>query len=310
MSWNSWGPYVPVATKKANARKYAEKQAKKQGRSAEPVTVQGLKIAKTFWGKAWCEHLESYSDYANRLPRGRTYARNGSVVDLQISGGNIQAIVGGSGVYRVTIKIEKLKPSRWKKVIQDCSTSIDSLLDLLAGRLSDGVMQRLTCPKEGLLPAPREISLKCSCPDSARLCKHLAAVLYGVGAHFDRDPKLLFLLRGVDHQELVSQSSAAHNLDVALGQPQSDFTNEDLGSIFGIELDVSAPVTKPKRAAKKASPKKKVAKKKVAKKKVAKKKVAKKKVAKKSAKKKVAKKTPQKVVKKKVATKAKKESDS
>ena len=142
-----------------------------------PLKSADGKLQRHSGGKAWCTHLESYSDYSNRLPRGRTYARNGSVVDLQVSPGQIEAIVAGSDTYEINIQISKLKSKRWHQIRDDCSASIDSLLDLLAGRFSDGVMQRLTDRKKGLFPAPREISLDCDCPDGARLCKHLAAVL-------------------------------------------------------------------------------------------------------------------------------------
>jgi len=246
MRWGSgygggYGEYVPVAKRKAQAKSFAEKRAMKQGRKPEPVEIQGTKIAKTFWGKAWCDHLESFSDYANRLPRGRTYARNGSVADLVISAGRIEAIVGGSDVYEINIRITKLKAGLWKNIRYDCSASIDSLLDLLAGRFSDGVMERLTDQTQGLFPSPKEIVMDCSCPDGARLCKHLAAVLYGVGAHLDKNPQLLFVLRDVDHAALVNDAVSGENLNAALGQTSSDLDGEDLGAMFGIEL--AAPPT-------------------------------------------------------------------
>ena len=157
MSWgdSQWAPYVPVAQKKNNAVKHAAQLAKKQGRQPAPVKLEGRKIATTFWGQAWCQNLEAYSDYANRLPRGATYVRNGSVVDLLIKPRSIKAIVAGSETYTITIDIDGLAKPTWKKIKQDCSESIDSLLDLLSGRFSDGVMRRLTQPKEGLFPSPR-----------------------------------------------------------------------------------------------------------------------------------------------------------
>src|SRR2546427_12573557 len=96
MYYDDWKPYVPVAARRARAAREVAKLAKK-GRRTSPVVIDGRAIAKTFWGKAWCDNLERYSDYANRLPRGRTYVRNGSVVDLQIAAGAGTAIVGGSG---------------------------------------------------------------------------------------------------------------------------------------------------------------------------------------------------------------------
>jgi uncharacterized Zn finger protein len=252
VSWRYGGyrDYVPVRSRIAQARTYAKKRAAKQGRELQPVSIEGTKIAKTFWGKAWCEHLESYSDFSNRLPRGRTYARNGSVVDLKISAGQLEAIVGGSEPYEITIRIDRLKPAHWKKICSNCAMSIDSLLDLLGGRLSDGVMERLTDRRNGLFPSPNEISLNCDCPDGASLCKHLAAVLYGVGARLDQHPELLFLLRDVDHHELISKVVSNDNLNTAFGEPSSELAGEDLGALFGIELDSGGPVATKSRPTK------------------------------------------------------------
>ena len=249
MSWGYYGfrEYVPVAQKKAQGVRHAAQVAKKQGRQPAPVQLAGRKIATTFWGKAWNENLEAYSDYANRLPRGATYLRNGSVVDLVIKPRKIEAIVAGSETYTVSITIAGLKPKIWQQIKQDCATSIDSLLDLLAGRFSDGVMQRLTRQKEGLFPSPGEIDMKCSCPDYSYCCKHLAAVMYGVGARLDTQPELLFVLREVDHQELVSQAVAEGNLDRELRGGDGAQLDGDLGAIFGIELDTAAKKAAPPR---------------------------------------------------------------
>jgi uncharacterized Zn finger protein len=246
MYWD-WKPYVPVAKRRANAARAAQQLAKKWGRELKPIAIEGRKIARTFWGEAWCDSLENHSDFENRLPRGRTYVRNGSVIDLDIARGRIDALVSGSEIYKVRVDITGLKPAHWKQLKTECSESIDSLLDLLAGRFSDGVMRRLTDPERGLFPQPKEIKMSCSCPDWAVLCKHVAAVLYGVGARLDQEPQLLFLLRGVDHAELVSQAVSDGNLENALSGSSNALAGEDLGAMFGIELDASAAETKPKR---------------------------------------------------------------
>ena len=232
-----WKPYVPVGQKKANARKYAARAAKKQNRTCQPIQIEGNKIAKSFWGKAWCDHVESLSDYANRLPRGRTYVRNGSVVDLVITPGSVKAIVAGSEPYSISISINKLNQKTWDNIKRDCSQSIDSLLDLLGGRLSDGVMQRLTDKKSGCFPVARQIEMYCDCPDWSACCKHLAAVMYGIGSRLDSEPELLFLLRGVNQEELISQAVSRENLAQELHAESGDLAGEDLGAIFGIELD-------------------------------------------------------------------------
>ncbi len=254
MAWygdyGRWKPYVPVARRRANAAGFAARLAKKEKRALAPVKIEGRQIARSFWGQAWCDHLEKYSDFANRLPRGRTYVRNGSVVDLQITHGKIKAFVAGSEVYTVTISIRTLEKAAWKRIKHDCSRSIDSLIDLLQGRFDQGVMQRLTHREQGLFPQPAEIKLDCTCPDWASMCKHVAAVLYGVGARLDSAPEMLFKLRQVDHLELISQAVAADNLDSALGGNKADaLAGNDLGELFGIDIeagertDESAPAT-------------------------------------------------------------------
>src|SRR5713226_5298345 len=202
MSWYEWRPYVPVAERRRQAERKLRK-LKKKGQSVSPVTIDGRTIAKSFWGKSWCTNLERYSDYANRLPRGRTYVRNGSVVDLQIAKGEVIAMVAGSELYKVKATIAPVKASRWRAICRDCAGQIDSLVELLQGRLAKGVMDRVCREGDGLFPSPTEIKLSCSCPDWADMCKHVAAALYGVGARLDQKPQLLFGLRGVDENELI-----------------------------------------------------------------------------------------------------------
>lgn len=261
MSWNFYRPYVSVAQRRAKAAKHAQKLAK-NGQSLSPVKIEGRTIARTFWGQAWCKHLESYSDYVNRLPRGRTYVRNGSVVDLQIAPCRITAQVMGSQLYRGTIKIAPLTPARWRAIKAECAGKIDSLVGLLQGRLSDAVMRTITDRDKGMFPAPAEIELECSCPDWADLCKHHAAVLYGIGARLDAQPELLFLLRGVDHLELISAAAEGPALPTAAGG-EGAMDAAQMADVFGIEIDgtsatpaTPAPVAaRPKAArAKKPAP--------------------------------------------------------
>lgn len=247
LGWNQWKPYVPVAQRRANALRRMNKLREK-GKDIQPVQIEGRAIARSFWGKGWCHHLESFSDFDNRLPRGRTYVRNGSVCHLAMRPGRIEAIVSGSELYNIRINIKKLKPTTWKTVKNKCSGRIGSMLELLQGRLSDQVMTVVTDRKEGLFPQPSEIELSCDCPDWAEMCKHVAAVLYGVGSRLDSRPELLFLLRDVDAQELISTELTVPSA-VASGNALHD---DQLSDIFGIELDVAGamhPVSKtePKR---------------------------------------------------------------
>lgn len=233
MSYN-WRPYVPVAQQRAKAKKKMEK-LRKQGKDIQPIEIEGRTIARSFWGKAWCKHLESFSDFENRLPRGRRYVRNGSVCHLEIKKGKIVAMVSGSEIYKVAVDIKPLKSSLWKTIKQLCSGKIGSMLELLQGRLSDNTMSIVTNRDKGLMPLPKEISLKCSCPDWAVMCKHVAAALYGIGSRLDSRPELLFTLRGVNADELVTD-------DIALSAPKAIpagnvIADDQISDIFGIEMD-------------------------------------------------------------------------
>lgn len=245
--WNYFPEYVSVAERQAKAKKELEKLRKK-GIDIQPINLDGRTIARSFWGKGWCDHLESFSDYDNRLPRGRSYVRNGSVCHLDIKSGCIEAMVSGSSLYKITIKIEPLKAAAWKAVKDKCRGRIGSMLELLQGRLSDHVMAVVSDRKNGLFPQPGEIHLDCSCPDWATMCKHVAAVLYGVGSRLDTRPELLFILRGVDAEELIA---AEVSLPQAAGDAADNALAEaGLSAIFGIELDAPKPKAHGKAPAK------------------------------------------------------------
>lgn len=268
MGWGGgWGyrPYVPVAQRRANALREVKRLAAK-GKQVAPVEIAGRAIAATFWGKAWCDNLESYSDFENRLPRGRTYARNGSVVDLQIEPGKITSMVSGSSLYRITIQIRPLAAVRWKRLKEQCGAGIGSLVELLQGRLSSSVMSVVTSRDCGLFPAPAEIEMSCSCPDWAGMCKHLAATLYGVGNRLDHQPELLFKLRQVDHLELIAAAGKSAPRTQAGGK--KILASDQLADVFGIELESetgtksetgtskarkSSPAPSPRGAGKKAA---------------------------------------------------------
>ena len=234
--YDDWAPYVPVAERR---RKAAGEMAKlaKRGQPISPVVVEGRAIAATAWGKAWCANMENYSDYANRLPRGRTYVRNGSVVDLQITPGTVAARVSGSSIYRTTITVKPVPKAKWQQICADCAGGIDSLVELLQGRFSKGVMDRLCRQGDGLFPVPKDIGFDCSCPDGAYMCKHVAAVLYGIGARFDSKPELLFTLRQVDPAELLSKAGSGVVTAPAAGE--RTLADDDVGALFGLEMDVS-----------------------------------------------------------------------
>ena len=236
-SYHEWRPYVSAAERRRRAAKKIARM-KKGGREVSPVEIEGRRIAATFWGEGWCKNLEAYSDYANRLPRGRTYVRNGSVIDLKIEAGRVRSLVSGSDIYEVDIRIKPIATRRWTGIKRRCAGRIDSLVELLRGSLSKGVMEIVTRKGEGLFPSPGDISLSCSCPDWATMCKHVAATLYGVGARLDNEPQMLFTLRGVDPAEMVE---AAAKQPPGAGKPRRGrvLASDELSSVFGVDIDVA-----------------------------------------------------------------------
>jgi uncharacterized Zn finger protein len=241
MSYWGWKRHVPVAERRRRAESAAAK-AKKAGAMLSSIAPSRGAIAKTFWGKAWCDNLERYSDYSNRLPRGRTYVRNGSVIDLAIGPGEVRAQVMGSSLYRVEVRVAAVGEKHWKAIGADCAGSIDSMVELLQGTFSKAVMQRLCRPGDGLFPAPKEIEFTCTCPDWASMCKHVAAVLYGVGARLDQRPELLFQLRRVDGNDLLAQAGTGLTRSRKSPAKAKVLDESALGDVFGIEMAEVAAV--------------------------------------------------------------------
>jgi uncharacterized Zn finger protein len=207
----------------------------KQGRKLEPLQLESKKIATSFWGKAWCRNLETYGDFANRLPRGRSYLRDGSVIDLRIGEGRVDALVAGSEVYEVSVELDALPRRRWTGLVAQCKGQIDSVVALLRGELPEPLITAMVDRRTGLFPARKQMRFRCSCPDYAVLCKHIAAVLYGVGARFDQQPETFFILRSVKLEQLVAKSAAG----VALRRPAARKEAAAIEKLFGIELDRS-----------------------------------------------------------------------
>lgn len=266
MPWSDWDNFPKRATADERRQTIAREtdRMRQTGQVVRPIEIEGRQIAKTFWGQAWCRHIECLSDFASRLDRGKTYARNGSVFHLDITPGKVFARVAGSELYDVTVDVQPLDPSRWEAIKLACAGQITSAVELLSGKLSDATMHILTDAETGMFPHADDFDLDCSCPDFARLCKHLAAVLYGVGARLDAAPELLFTLRGVDPTELIA--SAATNLVAApAGSTKKTVKHADLADVFGIELATDdtpvqideptddAPPSKPRAARRKRS---------------------------------------------------------
>jgi uncharacterized Zn finger protein len=250
--WDYYPPYVSVAEKKAQGARALAKLLKKSKRTAEPVVLAHRKrrLAATFWGQAWADNLERYANLANRLPRGRAYLRNGSVLDLAIGPGRVEAYVAGSELYRVAIGMAPLAKARWRRIVTRCTGRIGSLVGLLRGELSDDVLAILTDATEGIFPEPRELALDCSCPDRAEVCKHVAAVLYGVAIRLDARPELFFTLPPVDQAELTGSAPAGA---VARGRPAAGkrIAAGRLSAVFGIELE-EGPAAPPVRSSRRS----------------------------------------------------------
>lgn len=230
MSWD----YYDSSSRKDELQTELERR-KKRGEKFVPVEAPaGRNLCSTFWAQAWCRHLESYADYATRLPRGRSYLRGGKVFNLEIGRGTIHAEVAGQSLYEVEVKIDLLDADTWADLKERCAGQVASMLDLLSGKLGAGVMQAVTDKTDGLFPGPKQLRMRCSCPDWADLCKHLSAVLYSVAVMFDRDPRLFFALRGVDPAEMLGAS--AESLTAAAGGADTALEGVDLSELFGIEL--------------------------------------------------------------------------
>lgn len=228
-------PYVSVADKRKKAEKLVA-QLRGQGEDMKPIASFAGKMAQTFWGKAWCDNLEACADYENRLGRGRTYVRSGCVCHVEIAPGQVQALVNGSDLYTVTVRIKPLEAARWRAVCETCAGQVDSVLELLQGKISKKVMGIMSDPASGIFPSPKEISFDCSCPDWASMCKHVAAVLYGIGRRLDTEPELLFTLRGVDAADIIGSG-----LDFSQDSEAEELRGDDLGALFGIDLTMDAP---------------------------------------------------------------------
>ena len=245
--WMSWAPYVPVAERRQNGARHAAK-LRKQGRAPRPVVPsgRGRALATTFWGRAWCDNLAAYAALSNRLDRGRSYLRNGLVIDLQIGPGAVTALVSGSEVYEIRVRIKPMPRERWRAVVKACAGKIDSVVELLAGRFDESVMAHVCRQRTGLFPAPAEITYECTCPDGSGggwVCKHVAATLYGVGVRLDEDPEMLFRLRQVAPAELLARATA--RLAVTAPPKRSArraIADDRLSAVFGIELEGRAPL--------------------------------------------------------------------
>lgn len=235
-----YGNYVPAAVKKARLEKKLERMKKKNADLA-PIQVSSRKLANTWWGIAWNTNLERYADYENRIDRGKTYLRSGAVLDLRIESGKVHGLVQGSRAkpYQVDIIIGSLRPEAWSRVSASCRGSIQSMKDLIGGKFPQALSELFTEKGTGLFPSPREIGFGCSCPDYAGMCKHVAAILYGVGVRLDEDPTLFFKLRQVDVSDLITETLTQATdslLEKSVTRSKRVLADDDLGDLFGVDF--------------------------------------------------------------------------
>ncbi len=236
----SWGYGYYSTPSVAQQKKQAEKRLAKIRKSRpdiQPVQIEGQKIAKTWWGVSWCQNLERYADYSNRIGRGRSYVRNGFVLDLRITAGKVSALVSGSSIYDVEIKIDRLPAKKWNAIAALCAKRVDSLAALAQGNFPEEFAEIFMRQGDGLFPSPKEIHMDCNCPDWADMCKHIAAALYAVGAKLDTDPLLFFTLRGIDPVELIKKSvdeKMKSLLENAKKKSNRTIDESDVARIFGV----------------------------------------------------------------------------
>ncbi len=259
--------YVTVAQRRAQAEKKLA-ALKKKNAGVQPVVIEGRTLAKTWWGKAWNKNLERYADYVNRIGRGRSYVRHGAVLDLQILPGKVLGLVMGSAAtpYRITVSIKPIPQNQWQYIKDQCKGKMESIRQLMAGKFPKALEELFTRKEKGLFPSPEDITLDCSCPDRAVMCKHVAAVLYGIGVRLDQDPGLFFVLRKVKINDLISETVKETKTDLLSRSRKKSSRvideTRNLSDMFGIDLDndldmdglTTPPQSRPD-ALKKATPK-------------------------------------------------------
>ncbi len=236
--WNSGNFSQPTTAELHRNSESSRKKAQDKGQILEPVVIVGRTIAKSWWGQAWCRNLEQYADFESRLDRGKRYVRTGAVLDLKIQKGRVLAKVQGSRKtpYKVEIRISPLSEEKCQQILEKCGKRIENLEALATGNFP-AELKELFTGQEGLFPTPKEISFACSCPDWALMCKHVAAVLYGIGARLDSQPTLFFELRGVDIDRFLDVA-VANKVEAMLENAQKPSSRilkgTDLNALFGV----------------------------------------------------------------------------
>lgn len=174
------------------------------------------KFGESWWAQQWIGVLESFG-WDNRLARGRSYARGGQVVSMDIKKGEVKAKVQGSmpRPYSISIELPILNETQWEKVIEGMAGQAIFAAKLLAGEMPQNIEEAFKSAGVPLFPrSAKDIKADCSCPDFANPCKHIAAVYYLLGEQFDGDPFLLFVLRGKTKEQII-ESLRARRVEAA-----------------------------------------------------------------------------------------------
>ena len=203
-----WYPrYLSIGARRATTLPEM-RRLRERGVRVQPVEGVGQAMARDFWGRRWCERLDTFARDEARLPLGRTLVRNGSVCHLEIRPGVVEAMVAGSALFRTVVRIRAMDPTARREMARACAGRVGSVPELLRGALPEDVIEAVAGSARGVLPWREEIDSECGCPDGKALCRHAAAALYGVGRRLDAEPELLFRLRNVDEAELVATATA------------------------------------------------------------------------------------------------------
>ena len=204
--WNEFAKFSQPTIEELRRRiAKSESDSRKKGCNLEPVPPTTKRtLCESWWGRAWCNNLERYADFSSRLDRGKRYVRAGTVIDLKIKSGKVTAKVQGSQrtPYDVDIEIKPLSDETNDEMIEKCGRKIENMECLINGKFPEELNNIFT-GKNGLFPSPKDIRFNCSCPDWASMCKHVAAVMYGIGMRFDENPFYFFTLRGIDADRLI-----------------------------------------------------------------------------------------------------------
>ncbi|EDN70096.1 SWIM Zn-finger [Beggiatoa sp. PS] len=195
------------------------------------------KFSRTWWGQRFIEALEAFTD-TNRLGRGRSYARNGKILNYEVNDGKITAKVRGSinpyfGVYKeprykVSIEIKQISAQHWSKTIKYMGSKASVVSKLLLNEVPDNIEDCFVDSNLQLLPhSSKDFKTTCSCPDYANPCKHIAGVYYLVASQLDEDPLLLFELRGLSRNQL-QRELAKSSLGKVLSSAIDDNTEAEI----------------------------------------------------------------------------------